>query len=248
MKYFRHLPFLFASILLFPACRQDIKVQDDEIYSRHLQRHVPLTVITTPMPDNKADMNLLLMNSQELLENVQAKRIIDSLYAKKLIRPLTLVAFDGKKENYGINMSDNDQENLKAYRKFSDFITGELYPFIKKKVVIQKFRSVAICGVGLSANNAFHIALHNSDKVQMAGLFYPTFYKGQLESLAYMRSRATVEIFLTTAKRDSIADRFADIRSYKPGIATTAVYAAEGANGMPAPATFAKFVVWAFPK
>ena len=51
------IPVFFAG-LIFSACKSRIKQQDDKLYSRHLQKKVSLTIITTPMPDNKEEMKL----------------------------------------------------------------------------------------------------------------------------------------------------------------------------------------------
>jgi hypothetical protein len=32
------------------------------VYSRHLQKHISITVISTTVPKNKSDFNLLLLN------------------------------------------------------------------------------------------------------------------------------------------------------------------------------------------
>ncbi len=249
MMHLKNIFFCFAIATCFFSCKSKINEQQDQVYSRHLQRQVPLTVITTPMPDNKKDMNLLLVNSDELLQSADARHIIDSLYKKKTIQPLVLVCFDGRKENFGIANTGNQKEDLKEYNQFSDFIIRELYPFIKKKVVIQKFHSVAICGNNISANNALFIALNNSDKIQKAGLFYPAFEAGQLESLVYMRKMATVDLMVVTPSRDSITDKFGNISTSKPGIQNTFIYAAEKTmnSKKPTPETFAKFLAWAFP-
>lgn len=161
---------LTISLLFIFGCRSKVKQLQDSVYSRHLQRHVPLEIITTPMPDNKEEMNLLLFNSADKLEEVRAKAIIDSLYKKKLIQPLVLVAFEGKAGDYGLEESDAPE--AKQYKKFDDFVINELYPYIKKKVVIRKFNSVAICGFGESSVSAFDIAYGNDEKIQSAGLFY----------------------------------------------------------------------------
>lgn len=170
-KYLNYICFI---ILLLTGCKSSIKEQSDKIYSRHLQRYVPLTIISTPMPDDKSDMNLLLFNDADQLEEIDAKKIIDSLFRKKLIQPLILVVIHGDVKNeYGIsNLSSPVNTGSKA-DKYSSFIDNELYAFIKKKAVTRKFKSLAICGCSLAGTSAFDIAWDHADKIDKAGIFSP---------------------------------------------------------------------------
>ncbi|MBC7887167.1 MAG: hypothetical protein H7Z13_04710 [Ferruginibacter sp.] len=52
---------LLAGTITF-GCKSNIKQQDDKIYSRHLQRHVLLTIISTRVHGDKSSLNLLLLN------------------------------------------------------------------------------------------------------------------------------------------------------------------------------------------
>src|SRR5882757_2151191 len=103
-KYFFRIT---ALLLLVSAtsCKKKIKTQEDEIYSRHLQRQVKLTIISTPIPDDKAELNLLLLNDGQDLEQFRVKDILDSLYKKKLIQPLIIVgiAAGDRTKEYGVS-------------------------------------------------------------------------------------------------------------------------------------------------
>jgi enterochelin esterase-like enzyme len=189
------------------------------------------------MPDNKEKMNLLLFNSSDMLNEVRAKTTIDSLYKKKLIQPLVLVAFQGKQQDYGLE--ELDVPEAKQYKKFNDFVINELYPFIKKKTVIRKFNSVAICGFGYSALSAFDIAYGNDDKVQAAGLFNPAFLNDSatLQSINSLRQRPKLRLWLSAQESDSLLVRFRLILDNKKGI-----------DAAMTKGSFADFLVWAFPK
>ena len=76
---------LVLSLLGALGCKSKIKQQDDEIYSRHLQRQVKLTIISTPMPDDKNDLNLLILNDGQDMGQFRIKEIIDSLYKKSTV-------------------------------------------------------------------------------------------------------------------------------------------------------------------
>ncbi len=166
-------------LLVFPVgCKKKIKQQNDEIYSRHLQRHVKLTIISTPMPDDKSEMNLLLLNDGQDLEKLRVKEIVDSLYSKKLIRPLLIVGIHAgeRMKEYGVADYPDYKNNGDKASYYSAFIDDELYPFAKKKAVVRKFKSVVMAGCSLGGLSAFDIAWNNADKVDKVGIFSGSFW------------------------------------------------------------------------
>ena len=78
-RYFTYPLTLVLACFLLLSCHQKIKLQTDEIYSRHLQEHIKLTILSTPAPDNKSDMNLLLLNDGQDIEKFRVQEIVDSL-------------------------------------------------------------------------------------------------------------------------------------------------------------------------
>ena len=245
MKMYKILFSPVIIIFLF-GCKSSIKQQDDTVYSRHLQRHVGLTIITTPMPNKKEEMNLLLFNKRELLESVRAKRIIDSLFKKKLIQPLVLVAFDGKNEDYGLE--ETEIKAAKQYKQFNDFVTGELYPFVKKKVVIRKFNSVAICGFGETALSAFDVGWNNDEKVSMVGMFDPALGTSGdnsiLQTIEGLRKRPNLKLWIAGDKADSLSLSFKKIMDNRKSISECTLILRNAGNDT----NFAEFLLWAFPK
>lgn len=170
--------FLFITVLIVAfGCKATIKQQEDEVYSRHLQRQVKLSIISTPMPDDKSELNLLLLNDGQNLEKLHVKEIVDSLYRKKLIKPLIIVgiiAGDRNKE-YGVSgMPDYMNHGNKA-DKYAAFIDNELYAFVKKKAGVRKFKSVVIAGGALGGLSAFDIAWDHADKIDKVGVFSGSF-------------------------------------------------------------------------
>ncbi len=239
---------LTISVCALPACRSKIKQQEDSIYSRHLQRHVALTVITTPMPNNKEEMNLLLFigSKNDLLEHVRAKKVMDSLWKKDLIQPLTLVCFEGQEKDYGLEESNDNVMEAIQHLKFNHFIMTELYPFIKEKVVIRKFNSIAIYGSGYAAISAFEIAWHHDDKIQKAGMFYPAFsLQGDatgdsltLETIRSSRMRPNLNIWIA-GDSSSVTESFINSISGKQNVSVQLVTRER---------SFSNFLLWAFPK
>ena len=170
--------FLFITVLIVAfGCKAKIKQQEDEVYSRHLQRQVKLSIISTPMPDDKSELNLLLLNDGQDLAKLHVKEIVDSLYRKKLIKPLIIVgiiAGDSNKE-YGVSeMPDYMKRGNKA-DKYAAFIDNELYAFAKKKAGVRKFKSVVIAGCSLGGLSAFDIAWNHADKIDKVGVFSGSF-------------------------------------------------------------------------
>ena len=71
--------FLFFGLIILSSCHSKIKVNTDEVYSRYLQKHISITVISTPVPKNRNDFNLLLLNDGQAMEKAGVKDIVDSL-------------------------------------------------------------------------------------------------------------------------------------------------------------------------
>jgi len=168
---------LLVLISFLAACHSKIKERNDEVYSRHLQKHVTLTVITTPVPKNKSDFNLFLLNDGQDIEKLRIRKIVDSLYHKELIQPLIVVginAFDRKQE-YGVSGKVSSGGNGTSAEKYASFITGELLPFIKKKAALRKFNSITLAGCELGGLSAFDVAWDNADKIDKVGVFSGSF-------------------------------------------------------------------------
>lgn len=166
--------FLMVTGLLFLAgCHSKVKERNDKIYSRHLQKYISLTVISTPPPKNKGDFNLLLLNDGQDVEKLRVKQIVDSLNRKDLIQPLLVVAihaFDRTQE-YGVAGNPDYRGNGAAAEKYANFIINELLPFVKKQSGVRKFNSVSIAGCGLGGLSAFDVAWDHADKLDKVGVF-----------------------------------------------------------------------------
>ena len=175
MKSFIH--FLLIAPLFF-SCGKGVTQQQDELYSRHLQRKVTLTVINTPVPDDRSEINLLLLNDGQDLDRLRAKAITDSLVKAKAIQPLVIVAIHAgdRMQEYGVaGKPDYEKRGSKADH-YDAFINNELYPYIKKKAGVRKFRSVAFAGFSLGALSALDIGFTHNDKIQKIGLFSGSFW------------------------------------------------------------------------
>jgi enterochelin esterase-like enzyme len=246
----------FTPIFTF-SCKSSVKEKEDSVYSRHLQRKLPITIISTKMPDKKEDMNLLLFSNRSLLEEVRAKKIIDSLVKEKLIQPLMLIAFEGNKSDYGIEESKSSE--TKQFKKFNEFVVDELLPYIKKHAVIRKFNSVAMCGFQNAAISTFGIAWNNDEKIQKVGMFSPNFSIAAINNddatfqlLQTSRKRPKLNIFVASNGLDSSEIKFKTLLDSKASITECKLVQPNLSEAemktKPAMRNFADFLVWAFPR
>lgn len=179
MTISRTVPLTFVlALFLAGACKSKIKQQDDNIYSRHLQRDVKLTIIHTPMPDDKTTLNLLILNDGQDMGQLRIKETMDSLYSMGKIKPLLVVcvhAGDRMKE-YGVADHPDFLKRGAQADKYDAFINNELYPFAKKNATVRKFNSVVMAGFSLGALSAFDIAWNRADKIDKVGVFSGSFW------------------------------------------------------------------------
>lgn len=245
MNQFKAIFYLLSAVMLL-SCKSKTRLQEDSIYSRHLQQRIQLSVVTTPLPDKKEEMNLLLFIADDAAITSRLKNITDSLYRKKQLQPLTIVAFKGKAENYGTGTDD------KKVKQFNDFIINELYPFCKKKVGLRKFSSVAICGSFRAATNAWSTSWNHDEKIGRAGLFYPEFTTDELTDIASSRMRPKAGIWINAVAGDSTSISFKTEMDRRATVQTADILFEEplmsGNKKIPTTAAIAGFLLWAFGK
>ena len=169
---------LISCLLITVSCGSKIKETHDQVYSRHLQKHIQLTILSTPVPGDKNSFNLLLLNDGQDIEKLHVKKILDSLYKKKMIQPLIVVAIDAlnREDEYGVAGYTDYQNNGASAGKYDDFLDNELYPFIKKMSGVRKFKSIIIAGCSLGGISAFDFAWDHADKIDKVGVFSGSFW------------------------------------------------------------------------
>ncbi len=165
-------------IFFLAACGHKIKETKDSVYSRHLQKHIDLTILSTPVPKEKNLFNLLLLNDGQDIEKLRVKQIVDSLYKKKLIQPLVVVAINAfdRMQEYGVTGYPDYQNNGAYAEKYSAFIDDELYPYVKKMTGVRKFNSITIAGCSLGGISAFDVAWDHADRIDKVGAFSGSFW------------------------------------------------------------------------
>ena len=196
---FSRLCMLSIFCIIAFGCNKKIKQQEDEIYSRHLQAHIKLTIFSTPMPDKKSEVNLLLLNDGQDAEKIDIKKILDSLNKKKLIEPLIIVAIhaDDRLQEYGVSGVPDFKNNGRRADKYAAFIDNELVAFIKKKAGVRKFKSIAISGCSQGGLSAFDIAWDHADKIDKVGVFSGSFWWRDKDATAKDYLDANNRIMLT---------------------------------------------------
>ena len=186
----RGIKFLIVlGVVMFTSCHSKIKERSEKIYSRHLQKHITLTIISTPPPSNKSDFNLLLLNNG--FDQDGTMKITDSLYRKKDIKALLIVAikaFDAKQQ-FGVAGITDGQNNGSLASKYSDFIVNELLPYIKKKAAVRSFKSITIAGVGDGGISAFDIAWDNWQKFDKVGILQDFSNPGRLTDFSAITNK-----------------------------------------------------------
>jgi len=193
---------LLAVTFLLPGCSKKIKEQEDEIYSRHLQTHVKLTIISTPMPDDKSEMHLLLLNDGQDMEQLKVKETLTGLYKKNLLQPVIIVGIHAANRNdiYGVAGYPDYQNRGSKADTYAAFIDNELYAFIKKRAGVRKFKSVTIAGTSLGGLSAFDIAWHHADKIDQVGVLSGSFWWRDKDAAAPGYSDETSRILLANIK------------------------------------------------
>ena len=167
------------------GCGGKINVNEDNVYSRHLQKQVNLVILSTPVPSEKSDFNLLILNDGQDLEKLELQSILDSLWKKKAIKPLLVVGIEitDRKDLYGVAGMPDYEKNGQAAEKYSKFINNELFAHIKKMSGVKKFNSVIYAGFGLGGLSAFDISWDNWQKIDKVGVFSGSFGVSNLKQV-----------------------------------------------------------------
>lgn len=228
MKYLQLILLAAGCIFLTQSCGHKIKENKDSIYSRHLQKHIDLEILSTPVPKDKSTFNLLLLNDGQDIEQLRVKTIIDSLYREKLLQPLVVVAINApdRMQDYGVAGYADYKKNGTAAEKYAAFVDDELIPFIKKNSGVRKFNSITIAGCSLGGLSAFDIAWDHADKIDKVGVFSGSFWyrdKDQTDStysddkdrliinkIRSSRKRPHLKYWFYVGDNEEIADRDKD--------------------------------------
>ncbi|MFZ4057744.1 MAG: alpha/beta hydrolase, partial [Ferruginibacter sp.] len=178
----KQISILLLSLLVIglsmTSCRKKINKQTDKVYSRHMQDHIPLTIYSTPMPDDKRELNLLLFNDGQDIDSLEMAKTMENLYKQKEIGALLVVAVHAvnRMQIYGVDGIPDFQQRGSKAGAYNAFIKNELFDFIKKKAGVRSFKTVAIAGFSLGGLSAFDVAWNNTEKFDKVGVFSGSFW------------------------------------------------------------------------
>ena len=168
----------FPLLCILMSCRHGSDMRDDQVYSRHLQRQVKLSILNTPVQADKSVLNLLILNDGQEMEKLRMKAIVDSLFKAGAIQPLVVVGIHAgdRMQEFGVaGQADYEGRGSRA-GYYEAFIDDELYPFIKKKAGVRKFKSIAIAGCSLGGLSSLDMAWDHADKIDKVGSFSGSFW------------------------------------------------------------------------
>jgi enterochelin esterase family protein len=206
------------------ATEMDVTEQEITIDSDSLKRSVALTLL---MPDNyerSEPLNLLLLNDGQEAENLKLKESLETLYNTYRIKPVLVVAIhagEDRLQEYGTaGKPDFKQRGAKA-AAYTEFITAELFPFIKKETGIQEFDITAFAGFSLGGLSTMDIAWNNPQLFNKVGVLSGSFWwrskelgKGYTDNDRIMHriiqtttGKPDLKFWLQTGTKDETADR-----------------------------------------
>src|ERR1700748_541345 len=116
------------------------------IDSDSLKRAVKITLLLPEGYESSEPLNLLLLNDGQELENLKLRETLENLYQTSALKPVLLAAIHASEERlqeYGTaGKPDFKQRGSKA-AAYTQFITAELLPAIKKETGISDFDTTA---------------------------------------------------------------------------------------------------------
>src|ERR1700761_2301115 len=194
------------------------------IDSEYLKRDVAITLM---MPEgyNAGDpLNLLLLNDGQEAENLKLHDTLEVLYDAGLLKPVAVVAIHADKERlqeYGVAGKPDYKLRGSKAAAYTQFISEELLPAIKKETGIEDFETTTFAGFSLGGLSAMDIAWNNPSLFDKVGVFSGSFWwrskelaKGYTESDRIMHSiirntaaKPNLKFWLQTGTKDETADR-----------------------------------------
>jgi enterochelin esterase-like enzyme len=169
--------YLLILLILTGSCKR-VKQNDDNLYSKHLQRNVKLHILHTPPPSDRSLFNLLILNDGQDLEKLRVKETLDSLYKTGKILPLVIIGVEAgdRMQEFGVTDKPDYLKRGSRATFYDAFIINELYPYAKKESGVRKFQSVVIAGCSMGGLSAFDIAWNHPDKISKVGVFSGSFW------------------------------------------------------------------------
>jgi enterochelin esterase family protein len=130
--------------------------------------------------DTRNRYPVLFMNDGQDLEGMRLPEIMDSLFSKRAIQPLILVAIhatDARIQEYGVAATPNAQGLGAEAAKYARFLLEELIPVIQQRYRVSRSAGkTAIMGASLGGLSAFDLAWNHPDVFGKVGVFSGSFW------------------------------------------------------------------------
>ncbi len=148
-----------------------LEVWEASITSKKLKRQVGLSII---IPNGeKGNLPVLLMNDGQDIPSLNYVQTLDSLFLTKKVTPFITVGIHANQDRmaeYGTaSQADSKGRGAKA-KAFSDFVTGELVPNLKKNIKFNA-ENFTYSGFSLGGLSAIDIAWTNPAIFKKVGVF-----------------------------------------------------------------------------
>jgi enterochelin esterase-like enzyme len=125
------------------------------------------------------DISLLLINDGQDMDRLGLQSILEDLYEKDQISPLLCVGIHAgpdRKLEYGTaGIADYKGRGSKAAH-YTEFIFGQLIPYIRKKYCLPQVREMAFAGFSLGGLSAIDIVWNHPQKFSKVGVFSGSFW------------------------------------------------------------------------
>ncbi|HRQ36734.1 MAG TPA: alpha/beta hydrolase-fold protein [Chloroflexota bacterium] len=152
-----------------------------DFYSHHLDNARPLTIFLPPhYHHTDQSYKLLFINDGQDAEALHLRQTLATLYARRQIEPLVVVAIptnEERLEEYGTAVAANRRGLGSKAALYARFVTNELLPVIRQTFrVSERAVDTAVLGASLGGLSAFDLAWNFPDDFGIVGVMSGSFW------------------------------------------------------------------------
>lgn len=152
-----------------------------DFYSHHLENARPLHIYLPPhYHHTDQTYKLLLVNDGQDREALHLQQTVATLYARRQIEPLVVVAIPTNEERlaeYGTAVAANARGLGSKAARYTLFVTKEVLPYVRQNFrVSERGVDTVILGASLGGLSAFDIAWNCPDEFGMVGVMSGSFW------------------------------------------------------------------------
>ncbi len=181
------------------------------IYTKLLERHVEVEILTPPNLDSSKQYPLLILNDGQDSISVKVKDTVERLVGEKAIPEIIVVGVVAadRMQEYGVGFRSDYYGRGKMAKAYSEYIISELVPYLTYKYPVSKSpASRAMAGYSLGGLSAIDIVWNNPEVFGKVGIFSGSFW---------WRKRDTKSIFYSDY-RDRLMHLQVRRGKFKPGM------------------------------